>query len=144
MIIVWSLVLIDLSTASVRCGATVQKCRKILVKTSGDTSDNCGFTRFFFLGLGNLFSHKSIGKLLICEMMVRRTVFVRLLSSKLLLWVYNIITTMASTASIWPVSESFYFDASLPCRLPLRMTKNMLINCKSIFLFIIIKSSFGL
>ena len=63
VIIVWSLVLIDLSTARVRRGATVQKVPKILVKTSGDTSDLSGFTRFFF-GLGNLFSHKSIGKLL--------------------------------------------------------------------------------
>ena len=89
-------------------------------------------SRDFFFGLGNLFSHKSIGKLLICEMMVRRTVFVRLLSSKLLLWVYNIITTMASTASIWPASESFFFDASLPCRMPLPM-----LNCKSIFSFYI-------
>ena len=64
VIIVWSLVLIDLSTARVRRGATVQKVPKILVKTSGDTSDLSGFTRFFFGLLGNLFSHKSIGKLL--------------------------------------------------------------------------------
>ena len=48
VIIVWSLVLIDLSTARVRRGATVQKVPKILVKTSGDTSDLSGFTRFFF------------------------------------------------------------------------------------------------
>ena len=40
------------------------KVPKILVKTSGDTSDLSGFTRFFFGLLGNLFSHKSIGKLL--------------------------------------------------------------------------------
>ena len=64
VIIVWSLVLIDLSTARVRCGATVQKCRKFSLKQVV-TKVILVVSRDFSFGLlGNLFSHKSIGKLL--------------------------------------------------------------------------------
>ena len=63
VIIVWSLVLIDLSTARVRCGATVRKCRKFSLKQVV-TQVILVVSRDFCFGLGNLFSHKSIGKLL--------------------------------------------------------------------------------
>ena len=75
---------------------------------------------------------KSIIENYLWDMMVRT--IIRLPS----LWVCNIITTiMASTASTWPASVSFFSAVWLLYRPLLPMTKNMFHNCKSICFFVI-------